>query len=599
VNFTQGSTAQVNKMCKLRWLSALLTLALAACGGDVSSTGAFTKGTGGTGGGTGGTTPPTIQLGTGTGASFQTGVIGISNASVSAGGSTSLTVSLVQSDGTLYTQSTTITFNSACVAAGTASIQPQAAVTTTTGIATVTYVAKGCSGSDVISATATINSLSYTASGTVTVAQAAIGSISFISATPTNIALKGTGDASRPESSVVVFKVLDASGGPRSGTPVTFLLNSNVGGITLTPATATATSDSQGLVQIVVNAGTVATSVKVTASISPPAVPAVISTQSSQLTITTGIPTANNFSLAVGCHNIEGWSIDGTTTTLTASLADRFQNPVPDGTAVTFTSSNGAVGPQCTTATLNGVSGVCTVTWRSQGDRAPLPLSPGAKPGYVALLATAIGEESFTDLNGNGEFDVGEPFSDTSEQYRDDAEQGVYELGDYFYDFNNNGKRDGPDGIFEGVLCNDPARCDPAKKSIGIGQQNVIIMSGSDAFVDTINIAGTVIPPPSTIVSGASLSILLWVRDLNSNVMPGQTTVAVTATGTGGLTAVAPTTFTLPCTAPKAGSKQNGATVFPFTFTSTAGTTGTSVVTVTVTTPLQTVTVYQFTVTVT
>jgi hypothetical protein len=352
-------------------------------------------------------------------------------------------------------------------------------------------------------------------------------------------------------------------------------------------------------VQIVVNAGTVATSVKVTASISPPAVPTVITTQSSQLTITTGIPTANNFSLAVACHNIEGWSIDGTTTTVTASLADRFQNPVPDGTAVTFTTSNGAIGPQCTTATNNGISGVCAVTWRSQGTRSPLPLSPGASPGYVALLASAIGEESFTDTNANGEFDVGEPFSDSSEPYRDDAEQGVYEAGDYFYDFNNNGTRDGPDGIFEGVLCTDPARCDPAKKSAGIGKQNVIIMSGSDAFIDTINGAGTVIPPPASITSGSSLPILLWVRDLNGNVMPGQTTVAVTASGAGGLTAVSPTTFTIPCTAPVAGTKQNGATVFPFSFTSTAGTTGANVVTVTVTTPLQTVTIYQFTVTTT
>ncbi len=587
-------------MRKLRWLSALLSLGLAACGGDVSSTGAFSGGSGsGTGGGTGGSTTPTIQLGSGTGASFQAGVIGISNASVSAGGSTSLTVSLVQSDGTLYTQSATINFNSACVAAGTAAIQPQADATTTTGIATVTYVAKGCSGADVISATATIATLSYTASGTVTVAQAGIGSIAFISATPTNIALKGTGDASRPESSIVVFKVLDSSGGPRSGTPVTFALNSNVGGITLTPTSATGTSDSQGLVQIVVDAGTVATSVKVTASISPPAVPAVISTQSSQLTVTTGIPTANNFSLAVGCHNIEGWSVDGTTTTVTASLADRFQNPVPDGTAVTFTTSHGAIGPQCTTATANGISGVCTVTWRSQGSRAPLPLTPGATPGYVALLASAIGEESFTDNDANGQFDVGEPFSDSSEPYRDDAGQGAYQAGDYFYDFNNNGTRDGPDGIFEGVLCQDPARCDASKKSAGIGQQNTIIMSGSDAFIDTINGGGTVIAPPTTITSGSSLPILLWVRDLNSNVMPGQTTVAVSATGTGGLTAVAPTTFTIPCTAPPTGSKQSGATVFPFTFTSTAGTTGASVVTVTVTTPLQTVTIYQFTVNVT
>ena len=581
-------------MRKLRWLSALLTLALAACGGSVSPTGAFTgSSTGGTGG-SGGTTPLTVQLGTGTGSSFQAGVIGISSASVSAGGSTSLTVSLVQSDGTLYTQSATITFNSACVAASTAAIQPQAAATTTTGIATVTYVAKGCSGSDVISATTMIGTANYTASGTVTVTQAAIGSISFISATPTNIALKGTGDASRPESSVVVFKVLDASGGARSGTPVSFVLNTNVGGITLTPSTATATSDTQGLVQIVVNAGTVATSVKVTASISPPAVPAVISTQSSQLTITTGIPTANNFSLAVGCHNVEGWDVDGTTTTVTASLADRFQNPVPDGTAVTFTTSHGAIGPQCTTATNNGISGVCTVTWRSPGARMPLL---GAPPGRVALLATAIGEESFTDNNANGEFDPGEPFADTSEPYRDDAGTGSYVVGDNFFDFNNNGTRDGPDGIFEGVLCNDPARCDATKKSAGIGQQNVIIMSGSGASIDTIA-GGVVVAPPTTVASPKSLNLQVWVRDVNGNIMPGQTTVAISSSGTG-LTVVAPSSFTIGCGAPAPNTKANGATVFPFSFTTTAGTTGTSVVTVTVTTPLQRVTILQFAVTVT
>jgi hypothetical protein len=589
-------------MRKLRWFSALALLALAACGGQAgncSSAFAGNCGSGGSGGGGGGGTGGTltVDLGTGTGSSFQSGVIGISSANVSAGGSTSLSVSLVQSDGTLYTQPATINFNSPCVAAGTAAINPQASADTTTGIATVTYVAKGCSGSDVISATTTIGTTNYTASGTVTVAQAAIGSISFISATPTNIALKGTGDASRPESSTVVFKVLDASGGARSGTPVGFVLNTNVGGITLTPSTATATSDSQGLVQIVVNAGTVATSVKVTATISPPAVPAAISTQSSQLTITTGIPTANNFSMAVGCFNVEGLDVDGTTTTVTASLADRFQNPVPDGTAVTFTTSHGAIGPQCTTTTSNGISGVCTVTWRSQGSRAPLL---GAPKGRVALLATAIGEESFTDNNANGSFDVGETFFDTSEPFRDDAALGAnnYTAGDYFFDFNNNGTRDGPDLIFEGVLCNDPARCNASKKSAGIGVQGVIIMSGSSASIDPIDGSGNPVPPPTTLVSGNSLPMTFWIRDANSNVMPGQTTVVVTVSGTG-LAVATPSAYKLPCTAPPANAKVPGATVFPFTFTSTAGTPGTAIVTVTVTSPLGLATNYQFAVVVT
>ena len=584
--------AQVIKMRKLRWFSALAALALAACGGGSGSS--FVDTTGGGGGGGGGGGQLTVQLGNGTGAAFQAGVIGISNANVSAGGSTSLTVSLVQSDGTLYTSSATITFNSACIAAGTAAIQPQASATTTTGIVTVTYGVKGCSGSDVISATTTLGALTYTASGTVTVAQAAIGSISFISATPTNIALKGTGDASRPESSTVVFKVLDASGGPRSGTPVDFLLNTTVGGITLTPATASATSDSQGLVQIVVNAGTVATSVKVTATISPPAVPATISTQSSQLTITTGIPTANNLSMAVGCYNVEGLDLDGTTTMVTASLADRFQNPVPDGTAVTFTSSHGAIGPQCTTATAGGVSGVCAVTWRSQGSRAPLL---GAPPGRVALLASAIGEESFTDSNANGAFDVGESFFDSSEPYRDDNQSGSYVAGDYFFDFNNNGLRDGPDTKFEGVLCNDPARCDVTKKSAGIGYRNVIIMSGSSAFINPTD-GAIAIPAPAHMPSNSSLPVAFWIRDVNSNVMPGGSTVAVSAAGGAAtLQVVAPTSFTVPCTQPATGAIISGATEFPFTLTS-AATPGSSVVTVTVTTPLKTVTIYQFTVTV-
>ena len=310
-----------------------------------------------------------VELGTGTGAGFQAGAIGISNASLSAGGSTSLSVSLQQADGTLYTTSSTVTFNSPCVAQGLARINPAGDTVTTTGIATVTYVASGCSGTDLITATAVLNGVTRTATGTVTVAQAAIGTIAFVSATPTNIALKGTGDPSRPEASTVVFKVLDAAGGPRAGANVTFALNTSVGGISLTPATATAVSDAQGLVQIVVNAGTVSTSVKVTATVT--SVTPNISTQSSQLTVTTGIPTAASFSLAVACQNVEGLDLDGITTAVTARLADRFGNPVPDGTAVTVTAEGGAIQAQCTTATTPTESGVCSVNWRSSNPRPP------------------------------------------------------------------------------------------------------------------------------------------------------------------------------------------------------------------------------------
>jgi hypothetical protein len=550
--------------------TGVITLALAACGGgaDLSSSGSSSGGSGsggtGTGGsGSGGTGTTTYSIGSGTGASFQPGVIAIQTASLSAGGSTSISVNVVDQTGTLYTQSTTITFNSPCIAAGTALVQPSASISTSTGTATATYVAQGCSGPDNIQATATVGSNTLTANGVVTVAPGTVGSISFVSATPTNIALKGTGDSGRPESSTVVFKVLDSSGGPRSGATVHFELNTAVGGLTLTPSDNTATSDAQGLAQIVVNAGTVSTSVKVTATITD--VTPNVSSQSSQLTVTTGIPTAKNFSAGPACPNIEGWDIDGTQTKVTARLADRFQNPVPNGTAVSFHAKGGKIDPQCTTAPTDTEDGVCTVNFTSQAQR--------PSDGRVPLLAFAIGEESFNDANGNGAFDAPETWDDTSEPYEDDANTGAYASGDFFFDFNNNGTRDGPDGNFNGVLCNDTAHC-AGSKSAGIGAQSAIILSGSTPVVDEVDANGNVIAglPP---ITSFPQTVYVWIRDLHGNVMPGGTTVTAT------VVSVAPAsyalnglgTYNVTCTAQQANVK-NGNTVFPFLVSRTTAGTG-------------------------
>jgi hypothetical protein len=556
---------------------AAVTVLLAGCGGDSFKGSGSSSGGTGTGTGTGTTT--TYSLGSGTGSSFQAGAIFFQSASLSAGGSTSLSVNVVDQTGTLYNQGATVTFNSPCIAAGTALIQPQAAIQTSTGTATATYVAQGCSGTDVVTASTTVASANLTATGTVTVAPGTVGSISFVSATPSNIALKGTGDAGRPESSTVVFKVLDSSGGPRAGATVNFALNTSVGGLTLTPTSATATSDAQGLAQIVVNAGTVSTSVKVTASIT--AGTPVISSQSNQLTVTTGIPTAGNFSLAVKCYNIEGWDIDGTQTQVTARLADRFQNPVPDGTAVSFHAKGGKIDPQCPTATSPTEAGVCSVNFTSQAQR--------PSDGRVPLLGFAIGEESFTDSNGNGVFDAGEAFVDSSEPFEDDAQTGAYVANDYFFDFNNNGTRDGPDGNFNGVLCNDPAHCAAgAPKSAGIGAQNIIILSGSNPVFSQVDAAGNVIAtgsiPSIPVTAGNPVTVYLWIRDLHDNPMPGTTTVTGTVAG------ITPSSYTLngsgiyavPCTAQAAGVK-SAATVFPFLISST--TPGHGTLTVVVKTP--------------
>src|SRR5258706_1688828 len=106
----------------------------------------------------------------------------------------------------------------------------------------------------------------------------------------------------------------------------------------------------------------------------------------------------------------------------------------------------------------------------------------------------AIGEESFTDANGNGAFDVGEVFFDTSEAFEDDAESGPpagppppagvlpHSAGGFFYHFNNNRVHDGPDGHFNAVLCKDPPPC-TRPHSARIWAPNVIILSGSAAHI--------------------------------------------------------------------------------------------------------------------
>jgi hypothetical protein len=485
-----------------------------------------------------GTGSVTVQMGSdsGTGGAFVAGTIAASNASLSAGGSTSLQVVLQQSDGTLYTQSATITFSSPCAAKSFATLTPS--VTTTTGVATANYVASGCNGPDIVTATTTLGGHSLSATVTLTVAAASIGSIVFVSATPTIISLQGIASSTIPQSSTVIFKVLDQSGNPRPGAMVNFSLNTTVGGIAL--LNATATTDATGQVQTVVQSGTVATPVRVTATVQN--VTPTISTQSSQLIVSTGIPQQNSFSLSVACHNVEAWNIDGVQVSVTARLSDRFNNPVPDGTAVSFHTEGGQIQASCTTTTTNGNSG-CAVNWTSQNPRAPAdPKTAGDRAGRSSLLAIAIGEESFTDLNGNGAFDNAEPFVDVGERFEDDNENGKWDPGEYFYDFNNNGVHDGPDGFFNGVLCRDTSgRCN-GPLSTGIGAQNIIIMSDG--------VPGNLSPKGGTALSmtaGSSASFAFVFADLNNNPVPAGTTITAAVTGAA-LSLGQPSSYTVPCT---------------------------------------------------
>ena len=555
-------------------LIVLAGFALAACssgGSEDTFTGGGGGGGAGSGTGGGGTGTDTITIGNGTGANFVPGEIALSQATLQAGGSTSLTVTFVDSTNTLVSDTITVNFSSACAAGGLAGIV-ETSVTTDTGSATATYSATGCSGDDEITASATVQGAVLRATATVNVAAATVGSIQFVSAEPANIALLGAGGAGRQETSTVRFRVTDSTGGPVAGSDVQFNLNTSVGGITLTPATAT--SDVQGFAQTVVNSGSVATSVRVTATV----VGLGISAQSDVLTITTGIPDNDSFSLSIECPNLEAWDIDGEAAQVTARLSDRFNNPVPDGTAVTLTTEGAQVGGSCLTATTqtNG-AGVCSVTWVSQDPRPP--------NGRVTILASAIGEDSFTDVDADGFFSVGDTLIDIGEPFQDENEDGIYNSGEPFRDFNQSGARDDethPDYVgFNGLLCDlaGGANCNQVSSTLFVSDQLVVVMSGSSAVI-TDNVGGLLD------ISAGTASVVFQIGDARNQPMPAGTTVRMT-TSNGSI--VGPTNFEVPCTSFD-GPLGFGVTVEPDT-TPDSGTLG-----VEVTTPRGLVTFYSISV---
>lgn len=425
---------------------------------------------------------------------------------LSYGGSTSVTVTVQDSNGKTYTgQELDVAFTSTQASMGKATITSP--VRTVNGVATVTYQATTATGTDTISAAITGDSKT----ATISVSPLAASAISFVSALPANIGLKGMGGAGIQETSKVTFKVFDTSSQPKANQQVDFALNTTVGGLSLTSVSGSTASD--GTVSTIVQAGIIATTVRVTATLrgSTP----VIATQSDQLVVSTGVPAQDGFSISIATLNPETWNTDGVTDKVTARLSDHFHNPVPDGTAVYFTTSGGSIQPSCTT-----IAGACTVNWTSQN---PRPIAPGSlsglpstgaiQDGRAVILAYAVGEEAFLDLNGNGLADAGE-FTDTSEAFRDDDENNSKGAGETFIDFNGNGEFNAPDKSYNGVLQGSAYLSAPKSKHV---YSNATLVMASSAA----NISSTCRSVPL----GSYASCTVTVSDVNGNTMPAGTTV--------------------------------------------------------------------------
>ncbi|GHF84097.1 Ig-like domain-containing protein [Thalassotalea marina] len=411
--------------------------------------------------------------------------LSVTDGKISAGGTLGLWVDLIDSNNQLVNTPITVSFTSTCVANNNANIDQT--VITIRGKASSTFEDVNCAGvsgtEDVIIASINANGVTSTASAIIDIQGEQLGSIEFVSTSPNQIVIKGSGGQ---ENATVTFLIKSAIGNPIAQQEVIFDLDSQVGGVKLSRTKGV--TNSQGLVTTQVISGTVPAVIRVSAKASLEGEE--ISTQSSELSINTGLPDQASMTIAASVLNPEA-STRGSESIITVWLADSYNNPVADGTTINFTTEGGSIEERCTTT-----GGNCSVTWTAT--------EPYPNDHRATILATASGHETFFDTNGNNQFDDADGsainltsvnsgfgrstpqasgFVDMSEAWRDDNANGIKDANETkYFDDNGNGQFDAPDDKFNGPQCQGTS-CDATAKKITIRKAMEIIMS--DAYNPT------------------------------------------------------------------------------------------------------------------
>jgi hypothetical protein len=324
----------------------------------------------------------------------------------------------------------------------------------------------------------------------------------------------------------VKFRLFDANGNALAGRQVDFSfadtagLTKTVGGLDLRPVSAI--TDNDGYASTVVGNGTVPTSVRVLATATS-AENRLLTTVSSILVVSSGIPDQRHFTIRPVIGNCEGRDWVRECTMIEAIVADHFSNPVPDGTAVNFTTESGMVEASCLT-----VGGICRVKLYSSSTK--------LLDGRLTVLAYALGEETLFDNNGNNVYDPGETFSDMSPDiYRDDNENGRWDAGEPCIGPNATGTcSTAGDGQYNGVLRRPQVR---SAQTLYVSNLYTQIFSGSDAFFEA--------PASLSCSAGGSTTAAVRVFDTVRNLMPAGTTIQFSVSFAVGTGSVLPTSETV------------------------------------------------------
>ncbi|WP_430460399.1 Ig-like domain-containing protein [Thalassolituus sp. LLYu03] len=481
----------------------LLAAMLTACGGDSSGsvlgssdsssdggqTDTVDDGSGGTDTVTTDTTIERPRLGTGSGSTFVAGALEVSSSSLSAGGTTNVSANIVDPDNSnakIVSKQYGVEFTSSCSEADPAKAAfSRGESITSSGEVSVTYEAKGCAGTDIISfklydaidGIVDKTAVLHTATATVSVQAPEVGAIAFVETSAPAISISTISNPVLPKLTEVSFVVLDRTNNPIEGKTVTFALTNAVGGISL--AQSSAVTNENGIAKVSLQSGSTHAMTTVIATTVASDGVTKISTSSQAISVTTtGLPDQNSFDVVADILNPGSYDVSGILVVVTAFVGDHFNNPVPDGTLVNFIAESGLIPASCPTK-----DGSCSVTWKSAGYRPGQenssqyasqnwvnetdPRRSGASvSGLTTILAYTVGEPGFTDLNADGVFDSSEPFVALPEAILDsdilnatlNADTTDLDAGsEEFVDFDADNVRDSAPTVYEGALCSTAA----------------------------------------------------------------------------------------------------------------------------------------------
>lgn len=510
------------------WVVGSVLLLLTACGGG--------SGTSSSTGTTGSTTTTTTTVGPAANLALSSSVA--ASTAISQGGQATISALVTDANGQNVADGTTVTFSAT---AGTIA----GSATTSNGVATAIFTAGNSGG--FVTITATTNSISKDIS--LQVAGGNASTITFVSANPSTVGIKSGGQA---ESTTLTFQVLDSGGGAvADGTPVDFAIATPLGGgESVSPNQNFTTS---GLVTVTMLSGSVSGTVSVTASVAS-TTGTTVSTLG-RVIITAGLPDSSHFSLATTKYNLPGYSISGETATITAFVADRYSNPVPINTPVFFESEAGAMG---LTQVFTNADGQASATHITQAPWPNTISTVTGQPGLTRIIAWTAGQEAYSDRNGNGQYDAGEPFDDIGEPFIDANDNGVYDMSanvandERYKDLNNNGQYDGPNGVWDA----DTFIWDSI---------NLLWSSASPSDI-VLNVTPAANCPNFVIPSGQGCDITITASDLQSNPVVSGSKLSVRTAVSGGNFGINPSSFDIP-DALKPGQ---GTTEFVFTITNNA-----------------------------